>query len=206
MNPEQDGLTEIEEEALRGSIRRAINNPMEELLLMYDYTQGEHISPDEAVVVDRLTMEKAERFYELVREELEQARAEGNVEFSRDLEEALNPDSKGQNTFDHELSHVQSAEGLGVSLEDSKIELFFTTSGFGQRLVHQFIPPEDTDLVKMVQIALAPEQPSPPDFAVVKKALTQSPDSFAPDSDNYRIVSDTFRQKTGREISSLLQE
>lgn len=206
MRPDILRLTEFEEESLRQRIRRSIQDPIDEIVLLFDHMAGNFFPPDSSVLIDRLTLEKCDRFYQLVREELERTKSEGGVKFSDNLEDTLNPNSGNQSTFDHELSHVRIADELGVPLEECKIELFFSLSGWGLSLVHRFIPPENIDPMTMAQIALAPQTPSGPDLSVVKKVLVEGGTAFEAGTENFEIIAAAFKQRTGKEIDSILVE
>lgn len=190
------------EQALREQIQAALASPVFSLNYLSSFFDGEYIPPEETIVLPDLTIQKAEAFYGLIKSEL--AAVEGEMHISNWLKQSMDPSTKKQTTFDHELTHIRSASELGVDLQKSRIDLLFMIDGFGLQLTHSFHPPENTDPVVKLQIALAPEEPSISDIAVVQKVLRECEEPFEPEQ--MQKFGTLILQKTGKNIAQLLKD
>lgn len=184
-------------EAIRPDVREVIEHPELEMVVMFDFSQGNEYVPEHKIEITDLSIEKVEAFYEVVLDELKRAESEG-VKLSPELEALLADEGQKENTIGHEVKHVVAALDNGISLADSRIELYFTQSGWGLRLVHQFKPPAGSDPIALAYVALAPEKPSAPDFEYFRKLITESRGSFDERAADFAQLKRIYEQKASK--------
>lgn len=180
-----------------GRIKSAIKNPELETLVLGYYFNGELFSPENAIRLTNLSLEKLEAFYSMIIEEIGMIPREDLSEDLRRIVEREQTDEE-ENTIDHEMKHAREALNQSVRLENCELELFFSTSGFGLRLVHQFITPKDLEPMQKIHIALAPETPSSGDLAVVRKLIEENREYFRQNPELLKQVTEMYLEKTGK--------
>jgi hypothetical protein len=159
------------EGALRESIRFQIDNPVDQSDYAPHLTRGDlaflgfHGGEQERATMTGITKEKAHRWFELLREEVDNAIADG-TKFN---ENVVRRDQDWKRIEDHEIAHMEQAVAVGCSAEKMRLSVSFGKDLDDDRkdlgLAFTVSVGQDTeewsklDVVDKARVNLAPEAP-----------------------------------------------
>ncbi len=171
-------------------------------LLEFLYTEGrEH--PNSVRITD-LTSETIQQRIEELKNEMRRLQSEKVIQFTQEIEEELFGKEDKEGLFDHELAHAREAQIRGVDLAKCTFAVIFIKSDKGTYPAIAFDPPLDIDPVSYAYIALAPQQPSGPDFETFISLLLNNKDIFKSKDLDYNELSRIFSKKTQESLDGIL--
>jgi hypothetical protein len=184
-----ESKTQDEFEAIRSDVQFLIAHPVE----------GREFG-DSIRELPNLSLPRAEKLFQIIREEVKELSNQGH-NLGLYLKETALSSITGEDCLDHELAHLRKAVELGVDLEQCCLRYAFLEDEIGWLVLWmEFKMPPETDPYTKALITLAPDEISIDDFYLITREapkLTQA---------QREELSALFEEKTGIDLRMIGRE